>query len=129
MSAKASAAGGRPVNVPRQPCPAASRCCNPRSPHLSSAIPAGCDLYPCALLAASPLLHSRVRTQERWALLPRNRADKAVSFLTDPTWRAYSHCYTEGLRLCRAYVDGDPTRFERLVTDQLLPADLAAAAA
>jgi hypothetical protein len=66
---------------------------------------------------------------ERWALLPRNRADKAVSFLTDPTWRAYSHCYTEGLRLCRAYVDGDPARFERLVTDQLLPADLAGAAA
>jgi hypothetical protein len=62
---------------------------------------------------------------ERWALLPRNRADKAVSFLTDPTWRAYSHCYTEGLRLCRAYVAGDPARFERLVTDQLLPADLA----
>jgi hypothetical protein len=63
---------------------------------------------------------------ERWALLPRNRAEKAVSFLTDETWRAYSHCYTEGLRLCRAYVDGDPTRFERLITDQLLPADLAA---
>jgi hypothetical protein len=62
---------------------------------------------------------------ERWALLPRNRAEKAVSFLTDPTWRAYSHCYTEGLRLCRAYVAGDPERFERLVTDQLLPADLA----
>ncbi len=66
---------------------------------------------------------------ERWALLPRNRAEKAVSFLTDPTWRAYSHCYTEGLRLCRGYVDGDPARFERLVTDQLLPADLATAAA
>jgi hypothetical protein len=66
---------------------------------------------------------------ERWALLPRNRAEKAVSFLTDPTWRAYSHCYTEGLRLCRGYVAGDPARFERLVTDQLLPADLAGAAA
>jgi hypothetical protein len=65
---------------------------------------------------------------ERWALLPHNRAAKAASFLTDRTWRAYSHCYTEGLRLCRGYVDGDPTRFERLVTDQLLPADLAAAA-
>ncbi|MGH9216990.1 MAG: DUF885 domain-containing protein [Acidimicrobiales bacterium] len=66
---------------------------------------------------------------ERWALLPRNRAEKAASFLTDPTWRAYSHCYTEGLRLCRAYVDADPARFERLVTEQLLPADLAGAAA
>jgi hypothetical protein len=64
---------------------------------------------------------------ERWALLPRNRADKAVSFLIDPTWRAYSHCYTEGLRLCRRYVAGDPARFERLVTDQLLPADLVGA--
>ena len=65
---------------------------------------------------------------ERWALLPRNRATKAVSFLTDETWRAYSHCYTEGLRLCRSYVGGDPLRFERLITDQLLPADLAPAA-
>jgi hypothetical protein len=61
---------------------------------------------------------------ERWSLLPHERAVKAVSFLTDPTWRAYSHCYTEGLRLCRAFVDGDPTRFHRLVTDQLLPSDL-----
>jgi hypothetical protein len=65
---------------------------------------------------------------ERWALLPHNRAAKAVSFLTDETWRAYSHCYTEGLRLCRGYVDGDPARFERLITEQVLPADLAAAA-
>lgn len=61
---------------------------------------------------------------ERWALLPRARADKALAFMTDPTWRAYSHCYTEGLRLCRAYVEGDPTRFERLITEQMLPADL-----
>jgi hypothetical protein len=65
---------------------------------------------------------------ERWALLPRNRAAKAVSFLTDETWRAYSHCYTEGLRLCRGYVGGDPVRFERLITEQVLPEDLAAAA-
>jgi hypothetical protein len=83
---------------------------------------------------AAVLLHDRgapvddvVAYLERWALLPRNRAEKAVSFLTDETWRAYSHCYTEGLRLCRAYVDGDPARFERLITDQVLPEDLAAA--
>lgn len=61
---------------------------------------------------------------ERWSLWPHERAAKAVSFLTDPTWRAYSHCYTEGLRLCRAWVANDPTRFERLVTDQFLPSDL-----
>ena len=65
---------------------------------------------------------------ERWALLPHDRAAKAVSFLTDETWRAYSHCYTEGLRLCRGYVGGDPARFERLITEQVLPADLAPAA-
>jgi hypothetical protein len=65
---------------------------------------------------------------ERWALLPRKRAEKAVSFLTDETWRAYSHCYTEGLRLCRSWVNGDPSRFEHLITEQVLPADLAPAA-
>jgi hypothetical protein len=63
---------------------------------------------------------------ERWALLPRNRAEKALAFMTDETWRAYSHCYTEGLRLCRAWVNGDPSRFEHLITEQVLPADLAA---
>jgi hypothetical protein len=66
---------------------------------------------------------------ERWALLPRNRAEKLVEFLTDETWRAYMTCYDEGLPLCRRWVDGDPARFERLVTEQLTPADLLAVAA
>ncbi|MCD9623455.1 hypothetical protein [Rhabdothermincola salaria] len=66
---------------------------------------------------------------ERWALLPRNRAEKAVEFLTSPTWRAYISCYVEGLPLCRRYVAGDPSRFATLLTEQLVPADLAAAAA
>jgi len=61
---------------------------------------------------------------EQWALLPRARAEKAVEFLTDPTWRAYIHCYIDGVRLCRAFVDGDPARFERLITEQLIPDDL-----
>ena len=65
---------------------------------------------------------------ERWALLPRPGREGG-SFLTDPTWRAYIFCYIEGLRLCRAFVAGDPARFERLITEQLLPADLATAAA
>jgi hypothetical protein len=59
-----------------------------------------------------------------WSLLPRKRAEKSVEFLTDPTWRAYMTCYVEGLPLCRSYVNGDPSRFERLITEQLLPADL-----
>jgi hypothetical protein len=64
---------------------------------------------------------------ERWALLPPERAARQVAFMTDPTWRAYSHTYTEGLRLCRGYVDGDPARFEWLVTEQVLPGDLVSA--
>ena len=59
-------------------------------------------------------------------MLPRNRAEKVVEFQTDPTWRAYIFCYIDGLRLCRRYVDGQPDRFARLVTESLLPEDLAA---
>lgn len=65
---------------------------------------------------------------QRWLLLDRKRAEKSVEFLTDPTWRAYITCYVEGLPLCREFVGGDPARFERLVTEQLLPSDLCGAA-
>jgi hypothetical protein len=63
----------------------------------------------------------------RWSLLPRPRAEKAVAFLLDPTWRAYITCYVEGLSLCRAFVSGRPERFWRLLTEQLVPADLVVA--
>jgi len=62
----------------------------------------------------------------RWGLLPRNRAAKAVEFLLHPTWRSYVTCYSDGLRLARRYVGGDPTRFAELVTEQMLPTDMAA---
>ncbi|HEY5110428.1 MAG TPA: hypothetical protein VII96_12545 [Acidimicrobiales bacterium] len=61
----------------------------------------------------------------RWGLLPRDRAAKAVEFLTHPTWRAYLTCYVEGFPLCRAFTAGDPARFDRLLSEQLTPADLA----
>jgi hypothetical protein len=80
------------------------------------------------------LLHERggtvdeaVAYAERWSLLPRNRAAKSVEFLTDAIWRAYVTCYVEGLPLCRDYVAGDPSRFQRLVTEQLTPDQLLAA--
>jgi hypothetical protein len=60
----------------------------------------------------------------RWGLLSRDRAAKAVEFLTHPTWRAYLTCYVEGLPLCRAFVGGDPARFDRLLSEQLTPAAL-----
>jgi hypothetical protein len=57
----------------------------------------------------------------RWGLLSPDRAAKAVEFLVHPTWRAYLTCYVEGLPLCRNFVGGDPTRFDRLLSEQLTP--------
>lgn len=64
---------------------------------------------------------------ERWGLQPRDRATKAMAFLTHPTWRAYIFCYVAGLPLCRGFAAGDPARFERLLTEQFVPADLRSA--
>jgi hypothetical protein len=62
----------------------------------------------------------------RWSRLPRERLEKTADFVTDPTWRAYSVCYTNGENLVRAYVDGDPGRYRRLLTEQVTTADLTA---
>ncbi len=85
---------------------------------------------------AAILVHDRgasmdeaVAYLERWSLTSRDRAAKAMAFLTDPTWRAYTFCYIDGVRLCREYVGGDPERFRRLISEQLLPSDLGAAPA
>jgi hypothetical protein len=32
--------------------------------------------------------------------------------------------YADGYEVCRAFVDGEPARFRRLLTEQLSPADL-----
>lgn len=63
----------------------------------------------------------------RWSMTTRARADKAVEFLSDPTWRAYIFCYIDGVALCRRFVGGRPERFGRLLDEQLVPADLVAA--
>ena len=61
---------------------------------------------------------------EKWRLVSRARAENSVRFLTDPLWRSYVTTYDDGERVCRAWVDGDPQRFRRLLTEQLTPADL-----
>jgi hypothetical protein len=83
---------------------------------------------------AAILLHDQGRPIDevvdyvaRWGMMSPARAAKAVSFLADPTWRAYVFCYIEGVRLCRQFVGGDPARFSRLISEQLVPADLVAA--
>jgi hypothetical protein len=60
----------------------------------------------------------------RWGLSSQRRAEQSVKFITDPTWRAYVTTYADGYRVCRDYVNGDPRRFRRLLTEQLSPADL-----
>jgi hypothetical protein len=61
----------------------------------------------------------------RWALVSPKRAEHNVSFINHPVWRAYVSTYTDGYRVCRDWVAGDPAKFKRLLTEQLTPADLA----
>jgi hypothetical protein len=59
-----------------------------------------------------------------WALDSDERAAKTVAFLTDPGSRTYTTAYTDGRRLCRAFVDGSPDAFRRLLTEQLTVSSL-----
>ena len=60
----------------------------------------------------------------RWALASEKRAAHMVEFIVDPVWRSYASTYDDGYYLCRDFVDGDPARFKRLLTEQLTPGDL-----
>jgi hypothetical protein len=62
----------------------------------------------------------------RWALRSRPLAEKSLSFIKDPTWRAYVSTYSDGRRLCRDWLRGNTERLRRLVTEPLVPADLGA---
>jgi hypothetical protein len=62
----------------------------------------------------------------RWRRLPREHVEKTIEFVTDPTWRAYTACYTNGRELVERFVGDDRARFWRLLTEQLTPADLVA---
>jgi hypothetical protein len=64
----------------------------------------------------------------RWSPLPPERIEKMLDNVDYRPFTGYIHCYPEGLRLCRLFVDGDAARFKRLLTEQLVPADLEAAA-
>jgi hypothetical protein len=62
---------------------------------------------------------------KHWALTSDRRADQVIRFITDPMWRSYVPTYSDGYRVCGAWVGGDEARFRRLLTEQLTPADLA----
>lgn len=61
---------------------------------------------------------------KRWALMSDRRGNQAMRFVLDPMWRSYVTTYEDGYDLCKRWVDGDPARFKRLLTEQLTPAEL-----
>ncbi len=63
----------------------------------------------------------------KWTLRPLEDAKRSVSFVTDPTWRAYAITYEAGRDLCHSYVGGDPARFRTLLTEQVRVGELLAA--
>ncbi len=80
------------------------------------------------------MLHEEGRSEDeafaylkRWGLSSDRRAQQAIRFTTDPVWRTYITTYSDGYRICNAFVAGDPERFKRLLTEQLTPADIMAA--
>jgi hypothetical protein len=61
---------------------------------------------------------------QRWSLSTPEEAAHSVSFVIDPTWRAYALTYSAGRELCEAWVGGEPARFAPLLTEQVRVADL-----
>jgi hypothetical protein len=61
---------------------------------------------------------------ERWTLIDSGLAAHVVRFLREPTSRSYILTYAAGRELCLAYVNGDPSRFRRLLTEQVRVRDL-----
>jgi hypothetical protein len=60
----------------------------------------------------------------RWALSSPEQAAHSVRFVVDPIWRAYVINYSAGRELCHAWVDGDPWRFVRLLSEHVRVRDL-----
>ena len=61
---------------------------------------------------------------QHWTLNTKDQAAQSIRFVTDPTWRAYAITYSAGRELCGAYVDGDPARFRKLLTEQVRVSEL-----
>jgi hypothetical protein len=104
-------------------------------PELSARITQVSDRLGTVGLNAALLIHEQGISLEeaaeyiaRWTLRPLEEARRSVSFLTDPTWRAYVITYSSGEELCRAYVRGDRGRFRTLLTEAVRTRELLSAA-
>ena len=62
-----------------------------------------------------------------WALSSHEKATRAIAFFTDPASRVYVSTYSDGRRLCEAFIAKAPGNFTRLLTEQLTTADILAA--
>jgi hypothetical protein len=60
----------------------------------------------------------------RWALVTPEQAAHSVRFVTDPTWRSYVINYSAGREVVHGWVQGDPDRFRRLLTEHVRVGDL-----
>jgi len=94
-------------------------------------------LEPCewAQVNAALMLHdegaSEAETEaylKRWALMTPKWTAHMIRFFTEPTSRTYIFTYLAGRELCRSYVEGEPERFRRLLTEQVRVRDLLAPA-
>ena len=92
---------------------------------------------PCewAQVNAALMLHdegaSEAETEaylKRWALMTPKWTAHMIRFFTEPTSRTYIFTYLAGRELCRSYVEGEPERFRRLLTEQVRVRDLLAPA-
>ncbi|HEY3962390.1 MAG TPA: hypothetical protein VGL84_07665, partial [Gaiellaceae bacterium] len=63
----------------------------------------------------------------KWGVTTEARAKQGVRFVTDPTWRAYTICYSAGEDLVRGYTKDEPARFKQLLNENVRIRDLAAA--
>jgi len=106
------------------------------SPELGERISKALEPLRTVVLDAALMIHQHGASHdeaqayiERWNLVPPDQAKHSVSFATDPTWRAYVVTYSAGRDLCRAYVNGDPARFTKLLTEHVRIGDLVASAA
>ena len=60
----------------------------------------------------------------RWSLVTPEQAAHSVRFVTDPTWRSYVINYSAGREVVHGWVQGDPDRFRRLLTEHVRVGDL-----
>ena len=104
-------------------------------PELSARITRASERLGTVSLDAAQFIHEDGMDPEeaaeyvaRWSLRPLEEARRSVSFVTDPTWRAYVITYSAGEELCRAYVRGDGARFATLLTEAVRTRELLSAA-